>query len=208
MGKHETGYKRVERDFYPTPAWVTESLLELIDVQGKHVWECACGDGRLSVPLKAAGANVFSTDIESTYADALFDYLSDRDPPKSGYDGTITNPPFGGQGRTAVAFIKKGLCRMGNGFLALLLPIDFDSGKTRTHLFGSCPQFAGKLVLTGRVRWYEHPTNPKIQPKENSAWYLWGNVELRTHPSNPVIRYAPKAHQVRGESLNLLGVVA
>ena len=158
MGKHETGYKRVERDFYPTPAWVTESLLELIDVRGKNIWECACGDGRMSEPLKVAGANVFSTDIESNYADAIFDYLSDENPPRSDYSGTITNPPFGGQGRTAATFIRKGLYRIGNGFLALLLPIDFDSGKTRTHLFGSCPQFLGKLVLTKRVKWYEHPT--------------------------------------------------
>jgi len=60
MGKHETGYARVERDFYPTPAWVTATLIDVIDVKAKHIWEPACGDGRISEPLKAAGARVFS----------------------------------------------------------------------------------------------------------------------------------------------------
>ena len=194
MGKHETEYERVERDRYPTPRWATEALLEVIDVRGKRLWEMACGDGCMSEPLKAAGANVFSTDIESAYADAIFDYLSDEDPPRSDFDGAITNPPFGNGGRTAVAFIEKGLSRIGNGFLALLLPIDFDSAKTRTHLFGSCNKFVGKIVLTDRCKWFVNPQNPKVSPKENSAWYLWGNVKLRTHQA-PVIRYAPQAHQ-------------
>jgi hypothetical protein len=195
MGKHETGYARVERDHYPTPRWATESLLELINVRAKNIWECACGDGRMAEVLKAAGANVFSTDIESSYADAIFDFLSNENPPRESFDGCITNPPFGVQARTATAFIRKGLHRMGDGFLALLLPIDFDSGKTRTDVFGNCPRFVGKIVLTRRCKWFERPTKPKMGPKENSAWYLWGSVEPRTHPGNPVIRYAPKAHQ-------------
>jgi hypothetical protein len=60
------------------------------------------------------------------------------------------------------------------------------------HLFGGCGQFMGKLVLTRRVKWFEHPTNPRIQPKENSAWYLWGNVEFRhLRIPAPVIHYTP-----------------
>jgi hypothetical protein len=94
----------------------------------------------------------------------------------------------------AKAFIEIGLHRMRDGFLALLLPADFDSAKTRTSLFGSSPQFAGKIVLTRRIKWFENPTKPKAGPKENSGWFLWGNIDLRTHP-NPVIRYAPKEHQ-------------
>ena len=29
MGKHENGFARSERDFYPTPTWVTEALAYL-----------------------------------------------------------------------------------------------------------------------------------------------------------------------------------
>jgi len=172
MGKHETGYVRVERDFYPTPPWVTAALTEHVDVAGKYIWESACGDGRISEALIAAGARVHSTDIaDHGYAGLgeLFDFIAlDRC-----FDGIITNPPFGPRGRLAEAFIKAGLHRMGAGFLALLLPADFDSAKTRERLFGGCLWFAGKIVLTRRVKWFEHPGRPNRQPKENSAWFLW-----------------------------------
>jgi hypothetical protein len=196
MGKHEMNYLRVERDFYPTPSWVTAALVDLIDIKSKHAWEPACGDGRMAEPLKAAGAQVFSTDIEDRgYAafDGVLDFLSDQDPGLN-FDAIITNPPWGPRGELAKAFIEIGLHRMRDGFLALLLPVDFDSAKTRTRLFGSSPQFVGKVVLTRRIKWFEDPLKPKKQPKENSAWFLWGNIDLRTRPI-PVIRYAPQEHQ-------------
>jgi hypothetical protein len=56
VGKHETGFARIERDFYPTPSWVVEALVEHIDLAGLRIWECAAGDGRMAEALKAAGA--------------------------------------------------------------------------------------------------------------------------------------------------------
>jgi hypothetical protein len=195
VGKHETGYARIPRDFYPTPAWVTNALADLVNVRGKHIWECACGDGRMSEPLKAAGAQVFSSDIvDRGYValNLLCDFLTNEGPLRPSFDGIITNPPFGLRGKLAEAFMETGLRRMGEGFLALLLPADFDSARTRARLFGDCPQFAGKIVLTRRVKWFEHPTKPNRQPKENSAWFLWGNVELHHTHRIPVIGYAPR----------------
>jgi hypothetical protein len=196
MGKHETGYARVARDFYSTPSWVTNALVELVNVRNKRTWECASGAGDMSEPLGAAGARVFSSDIiDRGYPafDLLYDFTSPPDPAMQSWDGIITNPPFGPRGKLAEAFIESGLRRIGEGFLALLLPADFDSAKTRMHLFGGCARFAGKLVLTRRVKWFEHPTNPCMQPKENSAWYLWGNVEFRRLGAPaPVIHYAPR----------------
>lgn len=70
VGKHETGYARVERDDYPTPAWVIDALAEHIHLRGRIVWECACGEGRMAEALKAAGcARVYSTGIVNGYAD-------------------------------------------------------------------------------------------------------------------------------------------
>jgi hypothetical protein len=34
MGKHETGYARVERDLYPTPHRVVSALAEHVDLRG------------------------------------------------------------------------------------------------------------------------------------------------------------------------------
>jgi hypothetical protein len=200
VGKHETGYARIDRDFYPTPTWVTETLADFISIRGKSVWECACGNGRMSEALAAAGAEVFSSDIVDRGYRAFngkFDFISSCDSP-SLFDAVITNPPFGRQGRLAERFIAAGIQRIGDGFLALLLPADFDSAKTRAELFGRCPEFVGKLVLTRRIKWFEHPARPGMQPKENSAWFLWGNVELGQSQvrRTPVIRYAPQPHAV------------
>jgi hypothetical protein len=197
MGKHETGYQRIERDYYPTPPWATEALLAHVDIRGRPIWECACGDGRMAEVLKAAGAQVYSTDIvDRGYAgfDALHDYV--RDPyPTSPFEGVITNPPFGPRGKLAELFIEIGLKSMDDGFLALLLPTDFDSAKTRAHLFGACPEFAAKIVLNRRVKWFENPLKPKMSPKENSAWFLWGNIAVRHTHRPPVIAYAPHPTQ-------------
>src|SRR5215469_11417907 len=64
MGKHETGYARVERDLYPTPHWVVSALAEHIDLRGLTVWEPACGDGRMAEALRLQGcARVYTSDI-------------------------------------------------------------------------------------------------------------------------------------------------
>jgi hypothetical protein len=201
VGKHEISYPRIERDLYPTPAWVIDALAEHVDLAGKIVWEPAAGDGRMVKALKVAGAKVYCSDIvDCGYAlDALVDFT--RAPPhfeflRSRFIGgipdhlnIITNPPFGSRGKLACKFIEAGLASMGDGFLALLLPADFDSAKTRRHLFGRCPKFVGKIILTRRVKWFDLPGAKS--PKENTSWFLWGHVDFRT-PSRSAIRYAPE----------------
>jgi hypothetical protein len=121
----------------------------------------------MSEPLKMAGARVSSSDIvDRGYPalDLLCDFTSFPNPMMPSWDGIITNPPYGPRGKLAETFIETGLRRIGKSFLALLLPADFDSARTCRRWFGDCPRFAGKLVLTRRVKWFEHPTNPRMQP--------------------------------------------
>jgi hypothetical protein len=193
MGKHETGYARVERDLYPTPAWVIAALAEHVELRGTTVWECACGDGRMVAALRAAGcARVYASDIaERGGQDEALDFLSAQIPKVSDFNLIATNPPFGQGGRLAVAFIAAGLRRLPVGaMLALLLPCDFDSAKTRTRYFGDCPDFVGKIVLTRRVVWFQRDDGVREAPKENSAWFLWQRNPLRVRRP-PVILYAP-----------------
>ncbi len=123
----------------------------------------------------------------------MMDFLSNRTP--SGLlhcHKTITNPPFGPRGKTAEAFIERCLQLITAGytdFAALLLPLDFDAAKTRTHLFGDCPYFAGKITLRRRVKWFEHPNQPRRNPKENSGWFYWSRAARRP----PIILYAPNS---------------
>jgi hypothetical protein len=186
MGKHEIGYARVERDFYPTPNWVTAELAGIIDIRSESIWEMACGDGRMSEALKAAGADVFSSDVMDrgyTSLDALIDFVADP-PSNLQFDGLITNPPYGLR-KTGLDHIRRGRAR----FLALLLPADFDSAKTRAPLFDD-PLFSGKIVLRRRIMWFANPTNPNMTPKENSAWLVWGDAGIAT-PRAPVLLYTP-----------------
>ena len=194
MGKHGTEYARVERDLYPTPAWVVGALAEHVELRGLTVWEPACGDGRMAEALRAAGcARVYASDIvgRGNGQDEVLDFLSAQIPKLADFNLITTNPAFGKGGRTAMAFIEAGLRRLPIGAtLTLLLPCDFDSGKTRPRYFGDCPDFVGKIVLRRRVKWFEHPDKPNMTPKENSAWYLWQRSPLRVARS-PIILYAP-----------------
>jgi hypothetical protein len=192
VGKHETGYERVEKDLYPTPSWATQALLEHIDVAGLRVWECAAGNGQMAEVLKAAGASVYTSDIEARdyNLDAVLDFVAGQMPTAEHFDGLITNPPFGFRGKLAEQFIRVGLRRIAFcPFMALLLPVDFDSAVTRRQLFGGCPHYAGKIVLTKRVTWFSNPDPHRERPKENSAWFLWDRNVIRGRP--PVVLYAP-----------------
>ena len=99
MGKHETGYARVERDLYPTPHWVvSDALAKHVDLRGLTVWEPACGDGRMAAALRLQGCGrVYTSDIvdRDTGQDEVLDFLSAQTPELARFDMSVTNPPFG-----------------------------------------------------------------------------------------------------------------
>jgi hypothetical protein len=141
-------------------------------------------------------ARVHASDIVDRGAeqDEVLDFLSAQMPKlERPPDLICTNPPFGQGGRLATAFIETGLARIRQHrglLLALLLPCDFDSAKTRARYFGDCPDFVAKIVLTHRIIWFERTDGKRAAPKENTAWFLWAHTPLRVrHP--PVILYAP-----------------
>jgi hypothetical protein len=195
MGKHETGFERADRDLYPTPAWAVAALAEHFELADKSIWECAAGTGTMVEALKAAGApaRAYCTDIiaRDYPLDGLFDFTGGGNPPVPPVDLIVTNPPFGRGNRLAVKFIEAGLRRIvDRGTLALLLPVDFDSAKTRSHLFRDNPYFTGKVVLTRRIVWFERNDGKKEAPKENHAWFIWSAPVLKTRRM-PVVMYAP-----------------
>src|SRR5262249_14043429 len=196
MGKHESGYARVKEDCYPTPAWVvTDALAEHVDLRGLDAWEFACGDGRMAAALRQAGcARVHTSDIvdRGNGQDEVLDFLSVQEPKRSRFDLLVTNPPFGQGGKLATAFIEVGLrrIRQRGGLLALLLPVDFDSAKTRARYFGA-PDFVAKIVLLRRIVWFQRNDGILEAPKENHAWYLWERSLLRSC-RRPACLYAPE----------------
>jgi hypothetical protein len=176
VSQRDSGYERKERDLYETPAWVTEAVIGYIDVN-RYVWEPAAGSGKMSAVLRRHGMEVSETDIESGD-----DFLLSQALRNDRVTAIVTNPPYA----NAREFIEHALnlTKPARGVVAMLLRTDFDHAKTRQHLFGQCPQFWTKLVLTKRIKWFE---DSKGQPSFNHAWFIWD----WKHDGPPTLAYGP-----------------
>lgn len=197
MAQRFSGRERRPAEFYPTPEWVTLTLLDHFpDAHRKRlIWEPACGDGDMAIAMRKAGRSVVATDIRAPgcFRDAapldfltcgkMYDgppvpadaYLDRGKPPRD----IVTNPPYGIQGRVAEEFIKVALAiaERRRGRVAMLLKVDFDSGKSRAPMFRDCPAWSRKVVLLTRILWFEPVPDPVTGktsgPSENHAWYIW-----------------------------------
>lgn len=172
MGKHDSGYEKIDKDRYQTPRWVVEAACEHINIRGKVLWEPFCAQGQISEALLALGAaKVLSTDIEDCGYPVgdlasggflgTYDFVSDVPPPvgPSEFEGIFSNPPYGDRGKLAEEIIRRGLKMIENSsrFMCLLLPADFDSASTRYELFEGSAAFLGKITLRKRIKWFDRP---------------------------------------------------
>lgn len=163
-------YERRDREFYVTPEWCTKVLLEK-ETFNHNIWEPACGNGAISKVLMEKGYNVYSTDIhdnrkEFKEQNDVLDFIKNT---QLVYNlDIITNPPY----NKAVEFIELSLLQTlrYDGKIAMLLRNEFDSGKTRKHLFGECLAFHKKIILTERPKWIE---DTEGNPRHNFAWFVW-----------------------------------
>ena len=174
-------YKRRKNDNYPTPLPVTRALFRNVKF-GKTIFDPACG--KLELILTAArgvGKQAYGRDIINGHGNQ-FDFLTHR------YSfgknvSVVTNPPYGDRrGTLALKFIERALdlTRKHRTKVAMLLPIDFDSGKTRRHVFEH-PAFALKLVLLDRVKWFNGQSG-----STNHAWFIW---DWQNSGLSPLIKY-------------------
>ena len=184
MSQRNSGYERKERDLYETPEWVTLAIKPYIP-KDAVVWEPACASGKIASVL-AEDHVVYSSDLVTNYNRGWpdTDFLQQSHLPVIGHsiktDAIVTNPPFN---RMAEKFIRHGieLLKPVNGWMAMLLPVDFDSGKTRKDMFGMCGGYAGKLVLTSRIIWFERDDGTD-NPSANHAWFMWDFSKKRQTP--------------------------
>jgi hypothetical protein len=185
MAQRNSGYERKPSEFYETPAWVTEAVVPYL--RGGPIWEPAAGGGTMLKVLRTRFLS-FGSDIEpAAHGIHELDFLAADTracTPKS-CGAIVTNPPYS----MAPEFCRHALKMMGPvaGQVAMLLRVDFDSGKTRRDLFQDNPAWAKKIVLLDRIEWFE-PEPGKGGPSENHAWYLWDFQ----HKGDPAIRYATK----------------
>jgi hypothetical protein len=155
MSQRQSGYPRQPNETYETPPWVVQVVAQHLRQHCLHVWAPADEESsRLVLALRDEGFSVTAT------ADH---FLARNSLPHSRVDAVVTNPPFGRGGRLACQFIAHALELV--PIVAMLLRIDFDSGKTRTNLFRDCKAFAHKIVLLDRIVWFEREGAPG--PSEN-----------------------------------------
>lgn len=187
MSQKASGFERQAGDQYMTPEWVVESLLS-IEVLFGPVWEPACGEGAIAKVIyqKSECVDVFATDlypIEGRGGEPI-DFLT--------VDHTqyvmphwpltiVTNPPYGKQGRLALAFVNRAMeiTKPIRGKVIMLLPVDWDSAKGRAHLFENFPGHRRKITLTERIRWTNLPQS-KSGPSQNHAWFIWDHSRKGT----------------------------
>ena len=99
VSAHDTG-ERSEFDFYPTPAWMTRSLLHFEpNIRGMHVLECCSGRDDITNVLRAYGCDVLTNDVDHRHP--AFLHFDAVDPAAwrsfrahGRIDWVVTNPPF------------------------------------------------------------------------------------------------------------------
>ena len=156
-------------DFYPTPAWATEALLDYESFEG-DVWEPACGDGAMAKVLTNAGLTVYSTDLHNRgFGVPGINFLMTKG---WALDNIITNPPFG----LAEEFILRALC-MAKKKVAIFsrLAILESAGRYR-NVFKDNPP-ARVLVFSERVTLYPSGIVTAGTSTIAYSWIIWDKAD-------------------------------
>ena len=167
----DSGYERIEADHYPTPPEYLDCLLQHVNIH-PNVWECASGEGNLSLRFHEFGHTVWSSDIIDYGLDERFtlqNFLETKKLPDPSIRAIVTNPPY--EGDLPEEFIRHALELMKpvKGQVAMFLRNEYDCSKKRMPLF-SLPPFHKKIVVTKRPRWI---ADSKGSPRHNYAWFVW-----------------------------------
>jgi hypothetical protein len=162
-------------DFFPTPAWATEALIDNESFHGQ-IWECACGNGAMSSVLETVGNNVASSDLyDRGYGEVGVDFLnSDRQA-----HNIVTNPPY----NAAEGFVHAGLKAAKHKF-ALLLRLAFLEGANREKTIFSRHPPSRVWVFSERITFYPAGAVQQGSGTTAYAWFVWdkggnGSTELR-----------------------------
>ena len=151
-------------DFYPTPEWATQALLEQENFDGS-IWECACGDGAMSEVIKQYGYNVYSSDLyERGYGEGGIDFVSSN----KKFDNIITNPPF----HSAEQFVSSGIRNASKKFAHLLRLAFLESARRQTEIFNLNPP-ARVWVFSERITFYPKGVVRKGNGTTAYAWFVW-----------------------------------
>jgi hypothetical protein len=168
-------------DFYATCPEAVTALIACEPKMPEYVWEPACGDGAIVLPLRQTGRTVVATDL---VARGCPDSVAGRDflfwQPQSLFppEGIVTNPPY----KLATRFIELALERA--DYVAMLLRLGFLASQERKDLFS---RFARLHVSSRRLPMMHRGdyAGEKASSQVDYAWFVWD----ARHVGEPVIRW-------------------
>lgn len=153
-------------DFYQTPRYAIEKLLEREQFEGNIIDPCS-GAGAISKVVEEKGYKCFSSDLRediNVYGDKganVFDI-------DTVYDNVITNPPY----FCAKEIVEKSL-EISKNKVALLLKLTFLESEKRYELFKNTPLrkvyvFCKRITMYNEYEEKERKNNGTIA----FAWYI------------------------------------
>lgn len=201
MSSTKRGGKRSEADWYSTPPWCIERLLEKVDLPGGVWLDPGAGDGALIKTVNSVRLDVkwHAVEIRSECRDALVrtgavtmiaDFL---DPTSQEFgpepvDVVITNPPYA----LAEEFIARAL-KIARKRVVMLLRLNY-LGSEKRHQF--MQEFVPDIhVLPNRP---QYSLNKEGKPGSDSIEYAWFDWDVtsprpRTRGELQVLNLTPKA---------------
>jgi hypothetical protein len=157
-------------DLYETPGVAVEALLRAEKIPDV-VWEPACGPGAIVRVLRAAGRQVYATDLVD-YASpdqdcSGWDFLMEQQVP-SGVQAIVTNPPFKNCGEFVAHALK--LCPK----VVMLLRLAFLESDRRAPIldngtFARVHVFRKRLPMMHRAGWDGRKANSGMA----FGWFIW-----------------------------------
>lgn len=158
-------------DFYATPAEAVAALLKIEPELPKTIWEPACGDGAIVLPLRHAGHKVYATDLvwrgcPDSEPGIDFLFWIHKPPPVA---AIVTNPPF----KLIDHFVHRALKLA--PYIAMLTRLNFLAGSSRKRdLFDKHPPArihvsSKRLPMMHREGW----DGPKNGSMMDYCWVVW-----------------------------------
>jgi hypothetical protein len=170
-------------DLYETPPAAVRALLAVETIPSGAIWECACGPGAIVRVLRAAGHEVWSTDLnhyDSPDQDQSgIDFLLEHGSAPYYVGSIITNPPF----RLGAEFVEHALELVPRVYM--LLRLAFLESERRSAILDSgwlrrVHVFRNRLPMMHRAGW----DGPRASSAMAFAWFVWD----RTNPGPTELR--------------------
>jgi hypothetical protein len=158
-----------KNDLYETPDVAVEALLRAERLP-HHIWEPACGPGRIVNVLRQHGHTVWATDLVDygcPNSQSGIDFLMERQT-RIDVEAIVTNPPFKLAGEFVAKALELAPCVM------MLMRLAFMESERRCNILDGgqlarVHAFRKRLPMMHRDGWQ----GPKSSNSLCFAWFIW-----------------------------------